>query len=85
MTQTTRIHGGDFNYCRLLDIMQALMCWNWDFSMDTCCGILTIHGYNRADFIINAIEDRGELIPEDLEFELGTESTDVILKVNTLK
>lgn len=79
---TTRIHGGHFNYSRLHDIMLALMCWNWDFSMDTCCGILTIHGYNRADFIIAATEDRGDLIPEDLEFELGTDSSDIILKVN---
>ena len=85
MTQTTRIHGGAFNYIRLLDIMQALMCWNWDFSMDTCNGILTVHGYNRADFIIAATKERGELLPEDLEFELGTDSTDVILNVNPLK
>lgn len=82
---TTRIHGGHFNYSRLHDIMLALMCWNWDFEMDTCNGILSIPGYSRADFIINATEERGSLIPEDLEFELGTDSCDVILKVNPYK
>lgn len=78
---TTRIHGGNFNYARLHDIMLALMCWNWDFEMDTCNGILSIYGYDRADFIINALKDRGQLIPEDLEFKLGTDSCDVILEV----
>ncbi len=82
---TTRIHGGSFNYSRLHDIMLALMCWNWDFEMDTCNGILSIPGYSRADFIINAIEDKGQLIPEDLYFDLGTNSSDVILKVAELK
>ena len=82
---TTRIHGGDFNYSRLHDIMLALMCWNWDFEMDTCNGILSIPGYSRAEFICAATEDRGQLIPEDLEFELGTESCDVIIKVAELK
>lgn len=78
---TTRIHGGGFNYSRLHDIMLALMCWNWDFEMDTYNGILSIPGYSRADFIINAIEDKGQLIPEDLYFDLGIDSCDVILKV----
>lgn len=77
----TRIYGGHFNYARLHDIMLTLMCWNWDFEMDTCNGILSIPGYDRADFIINALEDRGRLIPEDLEFKLGTDSCDVILEV----
>lgn len=82
---TTRIHSNDFTYIRLLDIMRALMCWNWDFEMDTCSGILSIPGYSRADFIIAAIEERGSLIPEDLEFELGADSCDVILKLAELK
>ena len=81
MTQNTYIHGGHFNYSRLLDIMQMLMCWNWDFSMDTCRGILKVEGYNRADFIINAVKETGDLLPDDLYFELGTESADVILRV----
>ena len=66
MEKTTYIKGG-LNYTRLLDIMQMLMCWNWDFSMDTCSGILTIHGYDRADFLIALIH---EGMPEDLTFEL---------------
>ena len=78
---TTRIHGGHLNYSRLHDIMLALMCWNWDFEMDTCNGILSIPGYSRAEFITNAVEDRGQLIPEDLEFKLGIDSCDVILEV----
>ena len=80
---TTRIHGND-NYSRLHDIMLALMCWNWGFEMDTCNGILSVQGCSRADFIICAIQDKGQLIPEDLEFELGTDSCDVILKVAEL-
>lgn len=66
MEKTTYIKGG-LNYTRLLDIMQMLMCWNWDFSMDTCSGILAIHGYDRADFLIALIH---EGMPEDLTFEL---------------
>lgn len=77
---TTRIHGG-LNYARLHDIMLTLMCWNWDFEMDTCYGILSIPGYSRAEFITNAVKDRGQLIPDDLDFKLGIDSCDVILEV----
>lgn len=81
---TAKIHGTDCHtYPRLHDIMLALMCWNWDFEVDTFSGTISIPGYSRAEFIIAAIEDKGGLIPEDLEFELGQDSSDVILKVRS--
>lgn len=67
MEKTTYIKGG-LNYARLIDVMLMLMCWNWDFSMDTCEGILTIHGYHRSDFLVALIHWEG--MPEDLTFSL---------------
>lgn len=82
MTQTsTHIWGGAFNYARLHDVMLALMCWNWDFEVDTCSGVITIPGRSRADFIIAATKDRGELLPADLYFRLGKSSDMVVLEV----
>ena len=80
MARNTRIHGG-LKYSRLHDIMLALMCWNWDFSMDTCEGILTIHGIDRATFLIEAVKEAGQGIPEDLVFNLGEGLEDVTLDV----
>ena len=82
MKQTsTHIWGGAFNYARLHDVMLALMCWNWDFEVDTQSGVITLPGRTRADFIVAATQDRGQLLPEDIYFRLGRSSDMVVLEV----
>lgn len=57
METNTYIRGG-INYARLLDVMNMLMCWNWDFQMDTCNGVLKIIGYSVDEFLEGVEEER---------------------------
>ena len=83
MGKKTYIKSG-INYSRLLDVMNMLMCWNWDFSMDTFNGIITIPGHHRYDVINELIEDT--MLPEDIVLDLDDNDPDtLILDVITLK
>lgn len=74
--EKTYIQSG-LNYSRLLDVMNMLMSWNWDFSMDTCSGVLTVIGYSRNEFIDALIEDT--MIPDDIVLDLDDNDKDTLI------
>lgn len=84
MAANTYIKANDFNYIRMTEIMHALMCWNWDFSMDTFKGVLKIKGFDSVEFIAN-VEYWQRDDPRFLEgfvFHKTTEKNTLIFEIN---